>query len=103
MPASCQKRFRLIAALGAVFFVIAGLVRVWRRIPGNAVVQVDGTPITKTTFNHWLAVAAASSATTPGAKPVLPEPPNYTACIAHLKATTPKPRQRPDTADRQRS
>jgi foldase protein PrsA len=55
-------------------------------IPGDAVVSVDGKSITKSTYNHWLGVAAASSATTPGAKPPIPEPPHYTACIAAAKA-----------------
>ena len=64
-------------------------------IASDAVVQVGGTPITKTTFQHWLAVAASStSAATPGStapKPAVPDPPAYTACIAHLEATAPKP------------
>jgi foldase protein PrsA len=63
-------------------------------IPGDAVVQVDGTPITKTTFAHWMGVAAsATSTSTEGvaAKPVIPEPPKYTACIAHLAAAQAKP------------
>jgi foldase protein PrsA len=58
-------------------------------VPGDAVVQVNGNSITKTTFKHWLGVAAASSsasAQTP-TKTVVPEPPAYTACIAHLKET----------------
>jgi foldase protein PrsA len=62
-------------------------------MPGNAVVRVGSNSITKATFTHWMSVANASSATPTAAtpKPVLPEPPNYTACIAHLQATTPKP------------
>ena len=61
-------------------------------MPGDAVVSVSGTAITKATFNHWMKVAAASStdAGDPQA-PVMPEPPKYTACIAHLAATAPKP------------
>jgi foldase protein PrsA len=85
-----SKAFRFISALGAVFFAIAGL-SACGGIPGNAVVQVNGNSITKDTYAHWLGIAAASSATTPGAKPVVPEPPNYTACIAHLRAIAPKP------------
>ncbi len=85
------KSLRFIPALGAVLFALVGL-SACGGIPGNAVVQVNGKPITKTTFNHWLGVAAVSTAAaTPGTKPVLPEPPNYTACIAHLAATAPKP------------
>src|ERR1039457_3991426 len=84
-------RTRSIPALGAVFFAVLTL-SACGGIPGNAVVQVGGKPISKTTFEHWLGVAAASSATTATAsKPVLPVPPNYTACIAHLQATAPKP------------
>jgi foldase protein PrsA len=60
-------------------------------IPGNAVVQVGSTPLTKTTFTHWMTVAATSSKASPTAKAVIPDPPNYTACIANLTATAPKP------------
>jgi foldase protein PrsA len=84
---------RSIPALGAVLFAVAGL-SACGGIPGDAVVQVDGTPITKATFMHWMGVAAAATATTAGGaapKPVIPEPPKYTACIAHLEATQPKP------------
>ncbi len=91
-----SKHFRFISALGAVFFAAVGLAACGGGgIPGNAVVQVGGNPITKATYEHWLSVAAASSsAAAPGQtapKPVIPVPPNYTACIAHLEATAPKP------------
>jgi parvulin-like peptidyl-prolyl isomerase len=89
-----SKHFRFISALGAVFFVVVGLAACGGGIPSNAVVQVGGTPIAKSTFEHWLSVAAASTATAAGtaaAKPVVPDPPEYTACIAHLEATAPKP------------
>jgi foldase protein PrsA len=88
-----NKRIRCIPALGAVFFAAAALtLSACGGIPGNAVVQVDGKPITKSTFEHWLGIAAASSATSAtAAKPVLPVPPHYTACIAHLQATQAKP------------
>jgi len=85
-----SKTLRFSAALGAVLFALLGLVACGG-IPGNAVVQVDGNAITKTTFNHWMGVAAASGASTTGGKAVIPEPPSYTACISHLAATSPKP------------
>jgi len=87
-----SKYFRFIAALGAVFIAAVG-VAACGGIPGNAVVQVGGTPITKATYEHWLSVAASSTAASgaTGAKPVIPDPPAYTACIAHLEATSPKP------------
>jgi foldase protein PrsA len=82
---------RSIAALGAVLFALVGLAACGG-IPGDAVVQVDGTAITKTAFNHWMKVASASNTATGSTEhPVVPEPPDYTACIAHLKATAAKP------------
>lgn len=85
-----SKALRSISALGAVLFALVGL-SACGGIPGNAVVQVGGTPITKTAFDHWMTVASASSAASTGEKPAIPEPPKYTACIAHLAATSAKP------------
>ena len=88
-----SKAFRLVPALGAVLFALVGL-SACGGMPGDAVVQVNGRSITKTTFGHWMSVAASANAaagSTAPAKPVVPEPPNYTACIAHLAATSPKP------------
>jgi len=84
-----------IAALGAILFTGLTLAACGGGIPGNAVVSVNGTPITTGTFNHWMTVAAGSrspaTSTGQAAKPVVPDPPAYTACIAHLQATAPKP------------
>lgn len=89
-----SRHLRLIAALGAVFLAGGGLAACGG-VPGDAVVSVNGNSITTSAYNHWLSVAAASSAAAvPGqkaAKPVVPDPPDYTACIAHLEATAPKP------------
>jgi foldase protein PrsA len=85
-----SKAFRFIPALGAVLFALVGL-SACGGMPGDAVVQVNGNSITKSTFDHWMGVATVSSGAAPGTKPVIPEPPNFTACIAHLAATAPKP------------
>jgi foldase protein PrsA len=88
-----SKALRFIPALGAVFFASLALTACGGGIPGDAVVQVGGNSITKTTFEHWLSVAASSSSAgaTTAAKPVVPDPPTYTNCIAHLEAIAPKP------------
>ncbi len=83
-----SKPTRSITALGAVFFAIVGLAACGGGIPGDAVAKVGSEAITKATFNHWMSVAAASSATSSTSKAIVPEPPAYTACIAHLKATS---------------
>jgi foldase protein PrsA len=85
------KGLRYFAALGAVLFALIGLAACGG-IPGNAVVQVNGsTTISKDAFGHWMSVAASSGSTATGEKPVVPDPPNFTACIAHLQKTAPKP------------
>jgi foldase protein PrsA len=87
-----SRTLRLIPALGAVLFALLGLSACGGSggVPSNAVVSVAGTPITKEAFKHWMTVAAVSSASGPLAgKPVPPEPPQYTACVAHLKEIAP--------------
>jgi foldase protein PrsA len=88
-----SKRVRFIPALGAVLFALVSL-SACGGLPGDAVVQIEGKSITKDTFNHWLTIAATANSpgagTTP-AKPVVPEPPDYKACIAHFQALAPKP------------
>jgi foldase protein PrsA len=81
------KPIRLFAALGAVLFVVVGLAACGGGVPGNAVVNVEGSQaITKAAFTHWMTVASSSGAS--GEKPAVPDPPNYTTCVAHLKQTT---------------
>lgn len=83
-----------IAALGAVLLTGVTLTACGG-VPGDAVVSVNGNAITTSTFNHWMAVAASSSspaaAGSTAAKPVVPDPPTYSACVAHLEVTAPKP------------
>jgi foldase protein PrsA len=57
-------------------------------IPGNAVAEVDGTPIERQDFDHWMTVAAKSSGQPEAAAP---KPPDYTECIAQARKTAAKP------------
>jgi parvulin-like peptidyl-prolyl isomerase len=58
-------------------------------IPGNAVAEVDGTPIDKADFEHWMTVAAKSG----GQNASVPVPPDYKECIAQLKQAAAKPKE----------
>jgi foldase protein PrsA len=91
-----SKRTGQITAFGAVLLTGLTLTACGGGVPGDAVVSVNGTPVTTATFNHWMAVAAnaSSASTTTGQatpKTPVPDPPTYKACIAHLEATAPKP------------
>ena len=90
MPASCQ-RLSGSSRRSAPFCLPSSGLSACGGIPGDAVVQVDGTPITKNAFDHWMTVAAASSATAPAEKPVVPEPPELHGVHRALAATAPKP------------
>ena len=91
-----MHKFSRFLALGAFFVVLAVALAACggNSIPGNAVAKVGDTAITKDTFNHWMKVAAISSAGSTGATPAtasVPDAPNFTNCIADKKKTAPKP------------
>ena len=82
------KITRVSLALGAVFFALV-LAACGNSVPDNAVFNTDGTTTSKATFERWLAIAGKSSAQ--GGSSAAPIPPDYTKCIAALKAAAPKP------------
>lgn len=91
---------RWVLALCAFFVLAVGLSACGSGVPGDAVADVDGTPITKKDFDHWLAIAAKSSAQQSQAPAVVPDPPDYKNCIATLRKTVPKPAKgRPKVTD----
>jgi hypothetical protein len=63
-------------------------------ISSDAVAEVNGTAITTTAFEHWMRIAASGTSSASAGKTVLPQPPDYTSCIAVLTASTPKPTKR---------
>ena len=67
-------------------------------VPSDAVAKVGNVVITKQAFDHWYASAAKSQAQQ-GGPAVPPDPPNYTKCIAALKAAQPKGSAAPKDSD----
>jgi len=87
-----MKSPRSILALGAFFVVIAlAVAGCGSGMPGNAVAVVAGNPISTQAFNHWMFVAAKGQAEeSPGEPVIVPnDPPNFTKCIAQVKAEIP--------------
>jgi len=86
---------RSTKALSAALVVACTVAACGGGLPGNAVVEVGNTPVTKEAFGHWLKIIAATSAGAATSestqKVVVPDPPAYRACIAHLRSTQPKP------------
>jgi foldase protein PrsA len=68
-------------------------------IPGDSVATVDGTPITKASYDHWLGIAAKSGGQPNGS---IPKPPDFKDCVANKRKTLPKPAKgQPTTTDAQ--
>jgi len=89
------RLFMALCALAATAAVVAGC----GGVPGNAVAEVDGTAIQKDDFTHWLNVVAKSSGQPNAA---VPDPPDYTKCVATKRKTTPKPTKgQPKVTDEQ--
>jgi foldase protein PrsA len=87
-----MKSLRNIPALGAFFVAIAvALAGCGSGIPGDSVATVAGNPITTQAFNHWMFVLAKTQAAqAPGEPVIVPnDPPNFTKCIAQVKAEIP--------------
>jgi foldase protein PrsA len=90
-----KRQLRSAAALGVALVAAGALSACGDSVPGNAVVQVGDEPIKKATFDHWMTIAAISQqGAQPGQaapKPKIPQPPEFTACIADKRKSAPKP------------
>jgi foldase protein PrsA len=80
-----------ILALGAFFVIAIGMAGCGSNVPGDAVVNVDGNPISTQTLNHWMYVAAKTQAAqSPGQPVIVPnDPPDFNNCIALVKKDVP--------------
>jgi len=78
-------------ALGAFFVTAVGMAGCGSSVPGDAVVNVAGNPISTQAFNHWMYVAAKSQAAqNPGQPVIVPnDPPNFNNCIALVRKQIP--------------
>jgi foldase protein PrsA len=86
------RLYRTVLALGAFFVLAVAIAACGDSVPGNAVAKVGDKSISKTTYNHWLGIAAKGQAqSAPGGSAQLPDAPNFTTCIATKKRTLPKP------------
>ena len=80
-----RRRLPLTLTLMALLPASAGLAACGG-VPGNAVAEVEGESIEKSQFDSWMAVAAKAGGQTSGS---VPEPPEYTKCIAEKRKAQP--------------
>ncbi len=87
-----MNRSKYTLALGAFFVAVALAVSgCGSGVPGDAVVNMAGNPVTLKAFNHWMYVAAKGQASqSPGQPVIVPnDPPNFAKCVAQAKAQIP--------------
>jgi foldase protein PrsA len=87
---------RLISLLAASVFLPVLVAGCGNDVPSGAVAKVDDSVIKKEEFDHWLQAAAQGQQQTPGGTIVVPDPPDFTECIAaKKKAPAPPGSQKP--------
>lgn len=101
MAVLVRTPLRILLALGAFFVAVTVLAACGssdNSVPSNAVASVDGTAITKDEYEKWAEITAKGSAPE-GQDVVVPDPPDYTRCIAELRAQTRTVRGQPRPSD----
>ena len=101
--------FRRTLALGAFFAAVVALAACGGGVPGNSVATVGDQTIKKSTFDHWLRIAAISSAgqqnpnaTSPPKVSIPDAEDDFKQCVAERRKTVPKPAKgQPKTTDAQ--
>ena len=91
------SKYRSLAL--CAFFVVPALLlsACGSDVPGNSVAKIGDQSIKKTTFDHWMQIAAVSQAgqTNPNSstapKVTIPDPPDFTKCVAGKKASAAAP------------
>jgi foldase protein PrsA len=81
---------RLLPALGAFFVLAFSLSACGDSVPGNAVVRVGDSSISRVDFNRWFGIAASGNPATAPNKSSY-DPPDFAACVAQKTKTAPKP------------
>ncbi|HEY6399135.1 MAG TPA: hypothetical protein VIX82_16950, partial [Solirubrobacteraceae bacterium] len=86
-----MKALKSTLALGAFFVVAIVAAGCGSGVPGNAVADVAGNPITAQAFNHWMYVQAKQIAAQQQGGPVVvpTDPPQYSNCIAAVRSQVP--------------
>src|SRR5919107_1783226 len=91
-----HRKYRSLALTALVVPALA-LSACGSDVPGNSVAKVGDQSIKKTTFDHWMQIAAVSQAgqANPNAsgtpKAQIPDSPGFAKCVANKKATAAKP------------
>ncbi|MGZ6644808.1 MAG: peptidyl-prolyl cis-trans isomerase [Solirubrobacteraceae bacterium] len=97
-----------VLALGAFFVLALSLAACGGGVPGDSVAKVGDQTIKKSTFDHWMKIAAVASAgqqnpnATTAPKVSIPDAPDFKQCIAQKKATAGTPAKgQPEQTDAQ--
>ena len=95
------KPFRL-TALAAIAVPVLALSACGGGVPGNSVATIGEQTIERSTFDHWMKIAAIASASQQGAAATpktVPDAPDFSACIAETKKVTTPAKGQPEPTE----
>ena len=88
-----NKSLLMLTAAGLATFAVAGC---GNDVPSGAVAQVGDSTISQEQFDKWLTIAVKGQGQGAGAAAAVPDPPEFTKCVAAKKKTpVPKGQKRP--------
>jgi foldase protein PrsA len=96
MPAMTRAFTKLLLPLAALVLGAAAFAGCGNDVPAGAVAKVGDATITQDEFDKWLNTAARGNAQ--GGAAVVPDPPDYTKCVA-AKSKTPVPKGQKQPTD----
>ena len=100
------KPFRLLLLLAALFAAALVASGCGDDVPSDSVAKVGDAKITKAQYNHWLLASVKQQAQSTGQAPdkvVVPDPPDFTKCIAAKKKQPLPPGSQKPTDDQLKS
>lgn len=88
-----KTAFRVLALLSAAVLLVAGVSACGGGVDSNSFVSIGGDNIKKAELEHFLPIAAQQSSQVPGQKVPVPDPPDFTKCVAFLKKNQAAPKK----------
>jgi foldase protein PrsA len=93
MTRAFHKSLLMLTATGLAAFAVAGC---GNDVPSGAVAQVGDSTVTQEEFDKWLAIAVKGQGQGAGTAAAVPDPPEFTKCVAAKKKTpVPKGQKKP--------
>jgi parvulin-like peptidyl-prolyl isomerase len=98
MRPAMKKPLKYVMALGAFFVAAVAISACGSSLPSNAVVTIDGNPVTLQAYDHWMFIAAKGQSQGVASAPVIVpnDPPKFNGCLVQVRKQIPSLAKTPD-------